>query len=544
MFCLIGTPIADLMMNSDSQFIYEKFNALLPAPSLTRNLNFFEKILSSRGFSAICFRSFSQVIFINNPVSGFFIFLAFWINSPSTVFFVLAAMLSANLTAYFLGLSPNLRDQGIYGFNGTLVGCAAAALINVDSSFNRFGVIALVLLAAGLSTVLVELWRKRFSHRNDPPALTLPFCLVVWLFFTPAINTSPELMEIMTGRGFSLDIAQSIFVGIFKSFGQVFLNGELLSGCLIFLAVLIASPIAAGLGAWGSLLGMMTALSQGVELVSISDGLWGYNSLLVAIAIGGIFHTPTIRSLILASIGAIVAVYLQLMQELLIGSLPTLTLSFVLTTWLVMRLAGKALPALIPIPLHSIVTPEEHLRRFKVAFRVFKDFRFNMRCRIAGDHHLLKRYPLDQPCLDQARDLFSFIDVNHDDVLSVSEFSRALTKSQSSAKFSGRRLSPHLVAQLDATMASMDLDRNGFVDFEEFCLLIQKLQYLRRDEERLLAYLMPIDRNDDRSFDVNELSMLLHSLGLEPLSSDEVAYIFESQSAIEWSQFVDRLLLT
>ena len=80
MFCLIGTPIADLMMNSDSQFIYEKFNALLPAPSLTRNLNFFEKILSSRGFSAICFRSFSQVIFINNPVSGLFIFLAFWIN--------------------------------------------------------------------------------------------------------------------------------------------------------------------------------------------------------------------------------------------------------------------------------------------------------------------------------------------------------------------------------------------------------------------------------------------------------------------------------
>ena len=27
------------------------------------------------------------------------------------------------------------------------------------------------------------------------------------------------------------------------------------------------------------------------------------------------------------------------------------------------------------------------------------------------------------------------------------------------------------------------------------------------------------------SVDVNELSMLLHSLGLEPLSSDEIAYI-------------------
>ena len=172
MFCLIGTPIADLMMNSDSQFIYEKFNALLPAQSLTRNLNFFEKILSSRGFSAICFRSFSQVIFINNPVSGFFIFLAFWINSPSTVFFVLAAMLSANLTAYFLGLSPNLRDQGIYGFNGTLVGCAAAALIN--------DLVSSLLSSWRLSFQLCSLnyGEKGFLIETIPQHLRCPF---VWL---------------------------------------------------------------------------------------------------------------------------------------------------------------------------------------------------------------------------------------------------------------------------------------------------------------------------------------------------------------------------
>ncbi|MDC0261323.1 urea transporter [Synechococcus sp. AH-551-N17] len=104
-------------------------------------------------------------------------------------------------------------------------------------------------------------------------------------------------------------------------------------------------------------------------------------SLLVAIAMGGLFHAPGRRTLAIALMGAGLASLLQALQGRWIGNLPPLTLSFVVTTWMMQRLAGRALPALIPVALHAVVTPEEHRKRFLVASELLGSFRHNLRGR-------------------------------------------------------------------------------------------------------------------------------------------------------------------
>ena len=353
-------------MQADAPSVYELLQALLPAPAPVKRQSLLAERHFQRGPWGSGLRSFSQVIFINHPLSGAVLLLAFLLQSPWMALLAGIGVVAANSASRLLNLGRNLRDQGIHGFNGALVGCAAAVLSD-SSSVSYAGLIALlVALGGGLTTVMVELWRRRFHHRGDPPALTLPFCLITWGLVTLVSPRIPDSIEAVKAAA-SPGSVQALAVGLPHSFGQVFLCSGLASGWLVLLAVAVASPIAAALGACGALIGMITAMAIGADPAAIAQGLWGYNGLLVAIALGGIFHAPGRRTLAIALMGAGLASLLQALQGRWMGNLPPLTLSFVVTTWMMQRLAGRALPALIPVALHAVVSPEEHRKRFLVA---------------------------------------------------------------------------------------------------------------------------------------------------------------------------------
>ena len=337
---------------------------------------------------------------------------------------------------------------------------------------------------------------------------------------------------------------QDIALGLPHSFGQVFLCSDLASGWLVLLAVAVASPIAAALGACGALIGMMTAMAIGADPAAIAQGLWGYNGLLVAIALGGIFHAPGRRTLAIALMGAGLASFLQALQGRWMGILPPLTLSFVVTTWMMQRLAGRALPALIPVALHAVVSPEEHRKRFLVASELLGRFRRNLQQRVDG---IAPNAGGEQPQIElnsQMQDLFDQLDRNHDGNLSLDELRDALL-SGGTSKQSHQRRTSSLNDQLTATMASMDLNGDGRIDCTEFSQLIQRLQRLREGEERLLLYLMPVDSNGNDRLDQDELDRLLQSIGQGPLTSKEQALVFANQQqSLSWHDFVDRLLLS
>jgi len=289
---------------------------------------------------------------------------------------------------------------------------------------------------------------------------------------------------------------------------------------------------------------MITAMAIGADPAAIAQGLWGYNGLLVAIALGGIFHAPGRRTLAIALMGAGLASLLQGLQGRWMGNLPPLTLSFVVTTWMMQRLAGRALPALIPVALHAVVSPEEHRKRFLVASELLGRFRSNLQQRVDG---IAPNAGGEQPQIElnsQMQDLFDQLDRNHDGNLSLDELRDALL-SGGTSKQSHQRRTSSLNDQLTATMASMDLNGDGRIDCSEFSQLIQRLQRLRQGEERLLLYLMPVDSNGNDRLDQDELDLLLQSIGQTPLTSKEQALVFANQQqSLSWHDFVDRLLLS
>ena len=234
---------------------------------------------------------------------------------------------------------------------------------------------------------------------------------------------------------------------------------------------------------------------------------------------------------------------LQAVQLSLITNLPPLTLSFVLTTWLLQRLASEGVPALIPVSLHAVVTPEEHRKRFLVARELLGRFRCNLRQRIAGTAQAAGLVPLSPSLQKRAQHLFQLLDSDCDGSLSLDELREALLPSRSSNGASDQSQSS-LDSQLKATMAAMDFDGDGRIDSAEFSQLIQRLQRLREGEERLLLYLLPVDVNGDDRLDRDEMARLLKSIGQPPLTATEQSLVFADQEqGLRWRDFVDRLLL-
>ncbi len=536
-------------MQADAPSAYELLQTLLPPPPAAQGHGTAGGSGRAPGPWFTGLRSLSQVIFINDPRSGALLLLAFLVNDPWMAILAVIGTAAANLSSRLLGLGRNLREQGIHGFNGALVGCGAAALGSSGTAARAGLGLILVLLGGGLTTWILERWRRRFHRRGDPPPLTLPFCLVTWGLLALANALPPSATATATAAaptGAPSDLAalmHTLALGLPHSFGQVFLCPGLASGLLVLLAVALASPLAAALGLFGALVAMITALLQGADTAAVAQGLWGYNGVLVAIAIGGIFHVPCRRSLPLAALGAALTSPLQALQQALLPALPPLTLSFILTTWILQRAARRGVPALIPVSLHAVVTPEEHRQRFAVARDLLGAFRRDLRHRQQGSGPGAIAEPLPAPLEQQIHRLFGQLDRDRDGSLSLAELREAL-ESGSTAP-GAERPHPALIApQLAAALAAMDLDRDGRVARSEFTQLIGRLQRLRQGEERLLLYLMPADADSDDQLDADELGRLLRSIGQPPLTASEQELVFGASGAgLSWRTFIDRLLL-
>ena len=488
-------------------------------------------------------RSLAQVIFINNPISGLVLLAAFWVQSPATALLALLGAAAAHGTASQLGLEPGLRQEGIYGFNGVLVGCAIAHFAQLDRPLAALVWAGLVLVGGALSTLLLEGLRRGVHRRNGLPPLTLPFCLVAWALLALGSQEPGAVLPLAQPLGGPEvgGVWQAVALGLPRSAGQVFLCSTPWSGLLVVLATALASPLAAALGLLGALVGMATALLAGAPIEAVAQGIWGYNGVLVAIALGGIFYAPTLRSLAVALGGAVLATLLQLgWAGAPTQAWPSLTVAFVLATWAGQLLVRQALPALIPVSVHGILTPEEHRARFVLAKSLLVDFRRNLRLGFSGQRRALMAGRVPALMRQKVAVLFQRLDRDGDGAISVAEL------------LDGLRLDPQptavraaLASQLSQVLHAMDLDGNGLVDAQEFGELMLRLQRLRLGEGRLLSYLMPVDLNGNDRLDPAELRRLLGSVGEPPLNGDEEIAVFgRGGQGLSWRQFVDRLLLT
>lgn len=288
------------------------------------------------------FRGAGQVMFQNNIWTGIlFICGIFWgayqEGHGIVAWGALVGLFVSTLTGYILGLPRRDGAQGLWGFNGILVGCAFPTFLG-DTIFTW---IALIICAALCTWV-----RTGFNNVMAPwkvNSFTFPFVFTTWMFLLaarvmkgmpPLFMSTPELpgnfsTVVNIGLG-------DLIVYWLKGISQVFLINSWVTGIFFLVGLYISSKWAAIWAALGSAISLFIILLFQGPGVDIANGLYGFSAVLTAIALGTTFYKVNSRSAIWAILGIIVTVFIQAAMNVLLTplGLPSLTGPFCITTWL------------------------------------------------------------------------------------------------------------------------------------------------------------------------------------------------------------------
>jgi urea transporter len=327
-----------------------------------------------------CLRGVGQVCFMNNPVTGLAILVAMFVGEAWLGFAGVLGLVVSTGAALAIGMDRAAIRAGLFGFNGVLVGAGLSLFLQPDWDVV---VMVWIVLAAAISTVLHASLASVFIGAWNVPPFTLAFNFITLIFLIGALNfangrigglVAPADAQVTEGKvsnalRSAVDAAtannvEGVINAILRGISQLFFANSIASGIIIIAGIAIASRIAAVFALVGSTVGMLTGLALGASGVAIYNGLWGFNSFDAALAVSGVFFVLTWRSGVLAVGCAVFAAMLfgAIASLFTPWGLPALTLPFCFAT-LAFVLLKDAAPALRPVAVADITTPEEHLAR-------------------------------------------------------------------------------------------------------------------------------------------------------------------------------------
>ena len=241
------------------------------------------------------------------------------IGDPTLAIYASLGAYTATITAQSIGLNQQSCSDGLFGYNGALVGCAMSVF---GPSFAPFGV-SCTILGASATSVLCASLNKALSQ----PQWTWSFNVVA---LTSLLRMKPlEISESAPPAAASLsniiDVATSPLIGI----SQIFVVNSVWTGVGIIGGIGMYSPKLACHALGGSMVGCLVGALLGADPSDLINGLWGYNSALASMAVGTFFvHSREAVALSAGSAAASAALFGAL-QPMFVGfGAPCLTLPF------------------------------------------------------------------------------------------------------------------------------------------------------------------------------------------------------------------------
>ncbi len=319
---------------------------------------------SSSNFLIQCLRGTSQVFFMENALTGLLFFAAMaWASHVTgvwaTTIGAAVGIVVATGTALLMRCDRASIDQGLYGFNGILVGAALPTFIAVSPQLWVY-----VVFGAAASTVITATFGATLTKSWGIPGSTGPFVLTGWLMVAGAYSfgglevtgDAPKLASDYLSGAAAIPSPTELVQIFFRNIGQVYLLGSGISGAIILVGIFIASIPAGIAAAAGSLVAMIVAIGMGADPAVVSQGLYGFSPVLTAMAIGVIFLAPSWTVVLYALLATIVTVFVQGALDVIVdpAGIPSFTAPYVLTMYLFIA-PRKAAP---PHP-HKAVS--EHL---------------------------------------------------------------------------------------------------------------------------------------------------------------------------------------
>ncbi|UQZ86279.1 Urea transporter [Paenibacillus konkukensis] len=186
------------------------------------------------------FKGISQVILIENAITGFIIWAAITISSLGLGLITLASSLIGTWIAKASGADETKVKQGIFGFNSVLAGIA----LMLNLSGGPRWIIALVgsAVASVCTAAAMDVLRN-----SRLPVLTFPYIILTWfVLLSPyklenvTLNPSLVPQNLATWKFSETDIVDWKD-GLLRGIGQVYFQDHFWSGVLILIAVFWAS---------------------------------------------------------------------------------------------------------------------------------------------------------------------------------------------------------------------------------------------------------------------------------------------------------------
>jgi len=262
-------------------------------------------------------RAIGQVTFLNSTTSGRIVLASLALGDPTLAAFAALGAITSTSAAHIVGLDAQSRKDGLWGYNGALVGCAASAFGGGGAYYYLPYVAASTMLGAAATPVVsaslkgampnVPQWTWSFNI----VALTMllrsrPLSDVVVVVDESIANngtaSSEEAAAAVVATASSTASAAALgdaLASPLAGISQIFVVDSPITGAGILVATHTYSPKLAMHALGGSAVGCLVGLLSGAPLSDVSAGLWGYNSALASMAVG-VFFVESRESLVLS----------------------------------------------------------------------------------------------------------------------------------------------------------------------------------------------------------------------------------------------------
>ena len=275
---------------------------------------------SALSFVKAVIKGFGQVMLQGNIWTGLLFIIAIFYDSALMGIAAIAGSVIGTLSAHLFGFEKQDIEDGLYGFNGTLVGVALVFYFQ-----QNIWVWLAIVIASVLSTLFMG-----WGVKKKIPLFTFPFIAVTWIALY--ILSIPGL-ALESVPGHFVDIkAMDDFLIEGHAFGEVMFQGRVTAGVIFFIGVFVSSPIGALYGLFSVLISVSFSHGINESQSLISDGLMSFNAVLCGIALAG----PKVKDGLYVFIAVILSTYID--HLMIQYGWTTLTFPFVFATWIVVLL--------------------------------------------------------------------------------------------------------------------------------------------------------------------------------------------------------------
>jgi urea transporter/murein DD-endopeptidase MepM/ murein hydrolase activator NlpD len=241
---------------------------------------------------------YSEIFFLNRPWMGLLIMVLTLFN-PNVALAGAVAAIAAYAFAHFIHMNKAFLESGFYIYNPLLVGLSIGYLFRITPLTLFF-----VITAGIFAFMMTHMMYSILSYYLRLPILSVPFVMVSSLAYLASTKYSNLLVTaIYPSYLSSVELHLPFWLtGLFKSLGAILFVPNMVAGAFLLLVILLYSRILFVLMILGYYTGtLITALMVGSVHQAFAS-INHFNYIWIAMAIGGVYLIPSVKSYILALI--------------------------------------------------------------------------------------------------------------------------------------------------------------------------------------------------------------------------------------------------